>query len=322
MRSNVPQACQDLARLQCGVISRHQALASGMSPDVIDRLIRAERWLSLRRGVYAVFTGEPPREAALWAVVLLAGQGAALSHQTAAELFEIASRPSSFVHVTIPHSRRMSPAAGVIIHRSRRLDEAIHPTLLPARTRVEETVLDLAQQAMSFDEAFSLVCVAVQRRLTTGDRLAEAIARRKKLRWRRELAEGLGLVGAGVHSLLEYRYVRHVERPHGLPEAVRQARVTTVGRRRYLDNLYQDYALCVELDGQQAHPDDQRWQDQHRTNAMAELGLITMRYGWTDIDRQPCQTAAQIASVLRRRGWRGPVRRCGQTCVVHDPGIP
>ena len=219
----MPQACRDLAQLQRGVISRHQALARGMSPDVIDRLIQAERWLSLRRGVYSVYTGEPPREAALWAVVLLAGKGAALSHQTAAALFRIADQPSSLIHVTIPHSRRMSPAAGVVIHRSRRLAEAIHPTLLPARTRVEDTVLDLADQAKSFDAAFGTVCTAVQRRLTTGDRLADAMAGRKKVRWRTELAEGLGLVGTGVHSLLEYRYVHRVERPHGLPEAVRQA---------------------------------------------------------------------------------------------------
>src|SRR5215469_658431 len=139
MRISVPQACRDLARLQYGVISRHQAMACGMSPDVIDRLLRAERWVSMRRGVYSVFTGEPPREAALWAVVLLAGHSAALSHQTAAELFGIADQPSSLIHVTIPHGRRISPAAGVVIHRSRRLAEAIHPTLLPARTRIEET---------------------------------------------------------------------------------------------------------------------------------------------------------------------------------------
>lgn len=312
----MPQTCQEIAHFQRGVISRAQALKCGMSSDAVDRLLGAGRWLSLRRGVYSVYTGEPSRDAALWAVVLLAGQGAALSHQTAAELFKITDQPSSLIHVTIPHSRRMSPAAGVVIHRSSRVAQAVHPTLLPPRTRVEETVLDLAEQAAGFDAAFGVVSAASQRRLTTCDRVGEAMSRRKKMRWRAELGEALGLIGTGVHSLLEYRYVRLVERAHGLPRLTRQAKIVTGGPNRYLDNLYRDYKLCVELDGQQAHPDDQRWRDLRRVNTLTELGMTVLRYGWTDVDRRPCQTAAQVASVLRKLGWRGRVRRCGHTCPV------
>jgi hypothetical protein len=315
----MPQACRDLAQLQCGVISRSQALSCGIPPDVIDGLLRAQRWLRLRRGVYSTFTGEPSRAATLWAVVLLAGADAALSHQTAAELFKITDQPSALIHVTIPHRRRMSPTAGVVIHRSSRLAEAIHPTLLPRRTRIEETVLDLAEQAVAFDVALGTVCVASQRRLTTGDRLGEAMSRRKRMRWRAELLEALGLVDTGVHSLLEYRYVRLVEHPHGLPQATRQARVVAGGRNRYLDNLYRDYGVCVELDGLQAHPDDQRWLDLRRVNALTELGLTVVRYGWADVDRSPCQTAAQIAAVLRQHGWRGSARRCSPNCPVRPP---
>ena len=289
-----------------------------MSPDVIDRLLRGGRWVPLRRGVYSVYTGEPSREAALCAAVLLAGKGAALSHQTAAELFKITDQRSSLIHVTIPHGRRMTSAAGVVIHRSTRIAEAVHPTLLPPRTRVEETVLDLADQATTFDAAFGAVCAATQRRLTTGHCLGEAMSLRKKMRWRTELTEALGLISSGVHSLLEYRYVRRVEHPHGLPQATRQAKVVSGGGSRYLDNLYGDYGLCVELDGQQAHPDDQRWHDLRRINALTEFGLTVLRYGWIDVDRRPCQTAAQVASVLRKLGWRGSVRRCGPTCAVNS----
>jgi len=316
MPLNTPQACREIAQLQCGVISRAQALSCGSSPDVVDRLLGAGRWQTLRRGVYSLYTGEPRREAALWAVVLLAGDGAALSHQTAAELFKITDEASSLIHVTIPHRRRMSPVAGVVIHRSVRLAEAIHPTLLPPRTRVEETVLDLAEQATKFETAFGVVCAASQRRLTTCERVGEAMGRRKKMRWRAELGEALGLIGTGVHSMLEYRYVRLVERAHRLPSATRQAKIVSSGRNRYLDNLYSDYGLCVELDGQQAHPDDQRWQDQRRVNTLTELGITVLRYGWTDVDRRPCQTATQIASVLRTLGWTGSPRRCGPTCPV------
>ena len=37
--------------------------------------------------------------------------------------------------------------------------------------------------------------------------------------------------------MLEGRYVRDVERPHGLPTAVRQARTAQIPRSRYVDNL-------------------------------------------------------------------------------------
>lgn len=96
--------------------------------------------------------------------------------------------------VAIPHSRRMSLADGVVIHRSSRLAEAVHPTLLPPRTRVEETVLDLAEQAAGFDAAFGVVSATSQRRLTTCDRVGEAMSRRKKMRWRVELGEALGVI--------------------------------------------------------------------------------------------------------------------------------
>jgi len=71
----------------------------------------------------------------------------------------------------------------------------------------------------------------------------------------REIAE----IQRGVISRKQaIEYVHHVERPHGLPRAARQARITHEGRTWFLDLLYDNYGLCVELDGKEAHPDDQR----------------------------------------------------------------
>ncbi|HET9894167.1 MAG TPA: type IV toxin-antitoxin system AbiEi family antitoxin domain-containing protein [Streptosporangiaceae bacterium] len=323
MSRRVPQSCQDIAQLQGGVISRRQALIGGMPPDVIDWRLRGGWWQPVHRGVYATFTGELPRTAILWAAMLRAGTGAALSHQTAAELFKLRDRPSQLIHVTIPRSRRVEAIAGVVIHRSDRLSRLVHPTLQPQRVRLEETVLDLVHQATKFDTAFNVACVACQRGLTRPEILVQAMADRPKLRWRKELAQGLGDIGAGVHSLLEYRYLHSVERPHGLPAAVRQARVVADSRQRYLDNLYQDYLLCVELDGRQAHPDEQRRQDMQRMNAITQQGITTLRYCWADVDRRPCQTAAQIASLLHRLGWQGQPRQCGPACpVTPSPATP
>jgi len=316
MRAAISATFHQLIELQRGVISRRQALDCGLSPDAIDWLIRSKRWQHLRRGVYCVFTGERSREGVLWAALLAAGSEAVLSHQTAAELFGITDRQSSLIHVTIPARRNITPLSGVVVHRSTRVAEARHPSLLPPRTRAEETVLDLVAQAATFDKAFATACAACQRRVITPERLTEAMGRRKKLRWRAELASAIAEVRSGIHSLLEYKYVRDVERPHGIPQARRQARVVRDGRTSYLDNLYDDYGLCVELDGREAHPDDRRWLDIRRANAVAETGVTTLRYGWSDIDRRPCRTAAQVGAVLRSRGWLGSLRRCGPECAV------
>jgi hypothetical protein len=75
-------------------------------------------------GVYATFTGELPREAKLWAAVLQAGAGAALSHESAAEIHELIDKPSTWIHVSVPagrHPGEERKTRGVIIHRSRKL---------------------------------------------------------------------------------------------------------------------------------------------------------------------------------------------------------
>lgn len=321
MSRELPRACQELAESQAGVLSRRQALARGMPPDVIDWRLRSGRLQQLHRGVYAVFTGQPPRAAMLWAAVLRAGSGAVLSHQTAAELFGlgVGDRSNPLIHVTVAESRRVAAIAGVVIHRSSRLAEVTHPTLQPPRIRLEDTVLDLVNQSVAFDAAFSLLCSACQRGLTKPELIAKAMTNRARLRWRSQLVTALAEVGAGVHSLLESRYLHEVERPHGLPTAVRQARIVHGERKRYLDNLYKDQRLCVELDGHEAHPDERRWQDLHRINAINEQGITTLRYTWSDVDRRSCDVASQVAATLRRLGWRGTPRPCSPRCPVGRP---
>lgn len=290
----------------------------GLSPDVIRQQVRAGRWQPARRGVYVVFNGPPGRETVLWAAISYAGADAALSHQTAAELHKITDRKSDLIHVTIPGSRRVSPSPGLVVHYSNRIEAATHPALRPPRTRIVDTVLDLVAQAKTFDDAFGVASAACQRRLTTADLVLQGMDARQRIRWREEMSEALGQIGAGVHSVLEYRYLTRVERAHGLPVAARQASLRTDRRNRYLDNLYGEFGLCVELDGMQAHPEDQRWQDLRRINAITETGLITLRYGWIDVTDRPCETAAQIGAVLINLGWLGTLRRCGSDCRIQQ----
>ena len=150
----------------------------------------------------------------------------------------------------------------------------------------------------------------LRRRLTTPWQLSAAARRRARLRWRTDLNGALGEITDGVMSGLERRFVRDVERPHGLPRPQRQARHRPRDISAYLDNYYPDQRLAVELDGLAAHPAETRWSDIHRDNRSARQGIITLRYNWADITVRSCLVAAEIAAVLQQRGWTGHLRRC------------
>lgn len=315
MSYDIPPEAAEIVRWQAGAISRQQLLDSGLSGQMIVRRVERGRWQQLFWGVYAAFSGPASRDTWLWAAVLRAGRGAVLSHQTAAELHGLIDSPAETIYVTVPSSRRIT-ASGIVVRTSSRVDEARQPCREPARTTVEETVLDLAQLAGTLDNACGWITKACGRRLTTGEKLRAALAMRKKMRWRGELSNILAAAGDGIHSVLEYRYVRDVERAHGLPPSRHQVRVVIDGHAVYRDAYYDEYRLAIELDGRQAHPDDERWRDSHRDVLAGAQGVQTCRYTWRDIYGHPCETAALQAQILRQRGWRGTPKPCSARCPV------
>jgi hypothetical protein len=311
----LPPDLEEVAALQRGVLTSAQLVGAGLSKNGLSSRVKLGTWQRLYRGVYATFSGEPSRTAALWAAVLWAGPGAMLSHRTAAEISGLSDKPSSLIHVTVPSDRRIAPVAGVAVHYSARAWHAVHPARLPPQTRIEETVLDLASAAGSVDDAIGWVTSALGRRLTTQARLLDAAQERAKVRWRPQLTELLSPDAAGIHSLLEYRYHHDVERPHGLPEGTRQAHSRRDGRSEYRDTLYKAYATAVELDGRLAHPAGERWTDIRRDNAAAGTGIVTLRFGWLDVTERPCQVAAEVIRALMARGFAG-ARPCSPGCPV------
>lgn len=332
MAIHVSADCGRLLDMQHGVIARWQAPAVGLSPALIDNQLRFGRWQPLYRGVYAAYTGTPPRESVLWAGLLRAGPSAVLSHHTAAELEGLTDHPAQPTHVTIAHGKRVricetelqGSLPFITVHRTERLDDIRHPAWTPPRTRIEETVLDLAELSAGFDDAFSWLSRGCGRRLVSPAVLRRTLIMRSRMRWRDEILSALQIIEDGVQSNLEYRYVRDVESPHALPKAKRQARMAASAvspaysrlRPRYLDNLYEAFGVAVELDGSAYHLVEDRWRDIRRDNLNATSGIVTLRFGWTDVSRHPCAVATDVAAALRQRGWSGRVARCGPGCMI------
>ena len=304
-----------LAEAQLGVLSRVQCLGLGMTSGEIRWMVHSGRWQRVHPGVYVSHAGPLVWRTRVSAALLACGDGAAASHGTAARLQGLSDRDPEELEVLIPASRRVIRPRRVEVVTCSDLARRTAPAGWPSRTTVEDTVLDLAERGDS-DNAIAWLSTACQRRRTTTTRLAEALDRRRRHRWRGLLADALSDVGDGVESALEYRYVRRVERPHGLPEARRQRAWAIEGRRRRTDNDYEQFGVVVELDGRLGHEGEGAFRDRTRDNVMTVSGKATLRFGWADIDSQPCEVAQDVAVLLGSRGWSGKLKRCGSACRV------
>jgi len=201
----------------------------------------------MQRGVYAAFTGRPQPQGELWAVLLRAGPEAVLSHQSAAEMWDLLNGPGPVVHVTVPHGsnpERCGQIPGVVVHRSRSLQRARHPVLTPPRTRSRRRCL-----TSSTTHGASMRRTAGSagpsgaggpRPRASGLRLRTG----RGFQWRQDVEVGSRLCQGGALSVLELRYTRGVERPHGLPTATRQARVRHATGHRYLTTCMRITALA------------------------------------------------------------------------------
>jgi hypothetical protein len=316
MRNTIPAGLLDQARWQAGLINREQALRAGLSSNTIISKVAHNRWQQIHRGVYATFTGCLAQEARLWAAVLYAGPGARLSHESAAELMRLTDRQSPLIHVTIPSNRRVKPPQDVVIHLSSN-DSAgwRFARGVPPHTLAEETVIDLVHAADDLNDVIACVTGAFGRSLTNADWLRREAAGRSRLRWRAELGEIVAAGAGGAHSVIEYRYDRDVERAHGLPAASKQVPfIKPNGSRGFRDRCYEEYGLIIELDGKQFHPDELRGRDQDRDNHATATAGSTLRYGWIDVTRKQCDSAAQVHAALRKRGYTGSLRPCSPAC--------
>jgi hypothetical protein len=265
-----------------GAVSLDQCLAAGLTPRQLHWLLESGRWQLPFPRVYVTFSGPIPAATIQQAAILYAGEGAALSHESAGALWRLCTTPPK-VHVVVPYRRQVDDQPTLELHRSRTLTpDDVHPAFRPARTAVDRTVIDLLSMKRSADAALGLVGDAIRSRLTTADRLRTAIQEKPKTRWRKIVLDALPDIGAGAHSPLEVRDAA-IRRRHGLPQGVRQAKRLTDGAE-YLDVLIERYQLHIELDGRLGHDRTrERWRDMRRDNRSEVAGMRHLRYGWAAV---------------------------------------
>jgi predicted transcriptional regulator of viral defense system len=126
-----------IASRQHGVITTQQLLRAGLTPTVIRGWLRAGRLHRVHRGVYAVGHPGLSREGRWMAAVLACGEGAVLSHRSAAALWGLEPKPrgrweNQPADVTLSADGGRAGRAGIRLHRS--------STLLPSQTTIRNAI--------------------------------------------------------------------------------------------------------------------------------------------------------------------------------------
>lgn len=248
--------------------------------------------------------------------MLLGGPGARLAGDAAGHLWGLVDDPPELIQVLVPVGRQVAAREGWTFPRERPGVRSGRSVGNPPRTTIADTVVDLCADRDA-DGVVDVVTRAVQGRRVDADQLLTCVRARRRLPHRAMLLALLGDVGRGAESTLELRYLRDVERAHGLPAGVRQHRSRSGAEVR--DLLYEEQATVVELDGL-AHL-RRILRDMRRDNAALVGGLATLRFGWSDVTGSPCQVAWQVAAVLVARGWDGLPTRCHRCAAATDADL-
>jgi very-short-patch-repair endonuclease len=293
----------DLAELrdrQAGVVTVAAAFRCLGEPAVRWRLASG-RWQRACRGVLVTQSGPLTGLQRLWVSILAAGDGAVLAGLTAARLDGLTGFDDRRTYLLIPMSRRVRKALpGVVVHRSQILDpDDVHPARLPPRTRLGRSIVDAAAWAATDRGARAILAAGVQQRLVRVPDLSAVAERRPHLHRLALMRTALADVEGGAEALSELDLCDLVRR-FGLPEPDRQFQRRDRQGRRWLDAVWEQARLVVEIDGRWHMDARTWWADMQRDNELTIDGYRVLRFPAFVVRDSPEVVARQIGEALRQ----------------------
>jgi len=130
-------AAAAIAARQHGAVTRKQLEACGLGSKAITIRVRKGQMHRVHQGVYTV--GHRPLNARerFMAAVLACGNGAVLSHISAAVLWELLKPIEGPVHVSVPTTSGRSRRPGIHLHRCASLNAPVGPSPSPSYSQQE-----------------------------------------------------------------------------------------------------------------------------------------------------------------------------------------
>jgi len=262
-------AIAQTATRQHGVVSFEQLLAAGLSASGISRRANTGRLHRVFRGVYAVGHTRLSGEGRWMAALLAYGEGATLSHRSAAQLWALLPRGRGPIDVTVPGAGGRRRRWGIRLHRS--------SLLTPAATTVRSGIAVTTPARTLAD----LHGVAIPDAIRRAVRQAEILGL--------EIADEEG--ANGTRSELEHLFLRLCRR-HRLPAPEVNVRLGPF----LVDFLWRRQRMVVEVDGYRYHRGRSAFEDDRaRDVELRLLGYEVVRF----THRQVAGEASRVARTLR-----------------------
>jgi very-short-patch-repair endonuclease len=263
-----------IAARQHGVVGVAQLRRARLDKHATSRRVGSGRLHPVHRGVYAVGHTRLTFEGRCMAAVLALGEGAVVSHLSAAALWGLVKPATGAIHVSLPHNSGRERRKGIAIHQSRTLS-AVHVTRrngIPL-TNPRRTLRDL--YSVSPQPVFrAAVRRALDRRLiSSADLTSEADLTRSELE----------------------RMMLRLCRRHRLPRPELYARIGA----HEVDFLWRDRGLIVETDGFRHHGDRISFEsDRARDATLQSTGFRVLRFTYRQLTETPGEAVATLRALL------------------------
>ena len=303
-----------VAAKQFGVVTSEDCSSCRVSRKWMRRRLETGEWTRLHRGVFKLGANSPNLDEMEMAAMLAAGDGAVLSHLSAARRLGLDVPSHPCVQITIPASRRTPKLGRARVCRSRRLNESHISRRGHFRvTHLARTMVDLAS-----------VLDKVWLRAALDSALRQ---RRTNLAWIHRALNTYGKGRRGVACLrrLVSEHQREDEVPDSVLESMGLELAQATKRKPKLhwrilegaqliaevDFAWPEVRLCVELDGWTQHGTRAAFvRDRARDRALLRLGWVVLRFTWQDVVEDRESVIAELVSCYESRTrWASVVPR-------------
>jgi len=299
------QALAALAAKQHGVVTRSQALESGMTRRVAHYRVRgAGPWQVLLPGVYLTHTGQPDDDTRELAALLYAGPGGVLTgvaalrrHGLSAYLPGSDARTQrSPVDVLVPLANRRSDAGFARLHRSSRLPRGFCVAGEARFALPPRAVADAVRLMTDLNDVRAVVAEAVQRGRCSISHLAEELDS-GPIRYSALLRQALAEVAEGVRSAAEADLRALIVKAR-LPMPMFNPRL--IVNDEFLakpDCWWPESGVAAEADSRAWHFSPRDWEQTTARHArMSAHGIVVLHFP----PRQIRYQRDQVANIIRQ----------------------